>query len=176
MARAFFSALAAALLLAASAPAAVAAPAQQASRSAPPASWTEAFPWERVPTMAWTNYWGPWERKNMTGTGRLDDEVVRFLAENNELIVASGHGEGEGRTCAETHLKDFADRVASFNPKVKVIVYHANNIHHGALLPTNAWWKKHHGNATGLQNLGVETVFRPRKRMSSFFRLKWGDR
>ena len=27
---------------------------------------------------------------------------------------------------------------------------------------------------TGLQNLGVETVFRPRKSTSSFFLLKWG--
>ena len=121
--------------------------AQASDASGGPASWTESFPWKRVPTMAWTSMWGPFVRKNMTGTGRFDDKVVRFLAENYELIVANGvepgpkvslilivrsictlkmefseQGHPNG-VCQETKLKDFADRVAKFNPKAKVIMY-----------------------------------------------------
>ena len=114
--------------------AAVSAEVSAAPPSAAAASWTEAFPWQRVPTMAWTGMWGPFARKNMTGTGRLDDKVLRFLAENNELIVVNGL-EPKSFACMESKVKDFADRVASFNPNARVIIYNANNIHHGALLP-----------------------------------------
>ena len=105
-----------------------------AGLAAPPASWSDAFPWRRVPTMAWTGLWGPFARKNMTGTGRFDDKVLRVLAENNELIVVSGLEPGS-TACQESKVKEFADRVAAFNANVRVIVYNANNIHHGALLP-----------------------------------------
>ena len=33
----------------------------------------------------------------MTGTGRFDDVVVKFLAEHNELIVASGLEPGSAK-------------------------------------------------------------------------------
>ena len=101
-----------------------AAPAAAALRQvgSPPASWTDAFPWTRVPTMAWTGMWGPFIRKNMTGTGRLDDKVVRFLAENNELIVASGLEPKSTATCLEPKVKDLANRVHAFNPNARVIV------------------------------------------------------
>ena len=89
--------------------------------------------------MAWTGYWGPFSRKNMTGTGRFDDMVVKFLAEHNELIVASALEPGSAKhpapACQEGKTREFADRVAAFNPNVKTIVYNANNIHQGALLP-----------------------------------------
>lgn len=93
-----------------------------ATSHSPPASWTDTFPWTRVPTMAWTGMWGPFIRKNMTGTGRLDDKVVRFLAENNELIVASGLEPKSTATCLEPKVKDLADRVHAFNPNARVIV------------------------------------------------------
>tara|TARA_B110000208_G_scaffold90349_1_gene113848 strand:+ start:6004 stop:7356 length:1353 start_codon:yes stop_codon:yes gene_type:complete len=96
---------------------------------------TGAFPWARVPTMCQTHIDGRFVRSgNMTGVGRLDDKVLRFLAENYDLIVAGNLEPGRGG-CLEPKIKDFADRIASFNPHARVLVYEANQIHHGALLP-----------------------------------------
>ena len=96
---------------------------------------TGEFPWQRVPTMCQTGVSGRFVRSgNMTGTGRYDNKVVRFLAENYDLIVAGDTQPGvEG--CLESKVKDFADRVASFNPHARVLVYNANQIHHGADRP-----------------------------------------
>ena len=82
---------------------------------------TGTFPWQRVPTMCQTGFAGRFVRSNMTGTGRHDDAVVRFLAENYDLIVAGDTQPGTSG-CLEAKVKEFADRVASFNPHARVLV------------------------------------------------------
>ena len=82
---------------------------------------TGSFPWQRIPTMCQTGFSGRFVRSNMTGTGRHDDAVVRFLAENYDLIVAGDTQPGTA-SCLEPKVKEFADRVASFNPHTRVLV------------------------------------------------------
>ena len=99
---------------------------------------TGQFPWQRVPTMCQTHIDGRFVRRGgMLGTGRLDDAVLRFLAENYDLIVA-GNLEPGRDGCLEPKIKDFADRIAGFNPNATVLVYQANQLHHGSLVPPGA--------------------------------------
>jgi hypothetical protein len=96
---------------------------------------TGAFPWQRVPTMCQTGYPGRFVRSgNMSGSGRPDDKVIRFLAENYDVIVA-GDTEPLVPGCLEPKVKAFADRIAVVNPHTRVLVYNANQLHHGAMLP-----------------------------------------
>ena len=104
----------------------------------PRVPFSDSFPWPRVPTMCQTGIDGRFVRSGgMAGSGRLDDAVVRFLAENYALIVP-GNLQPEVTGCLEPKIKDFADRVAQFNPRTKVLVYEANQLHHGALVPPGA--------------------------------------
>lgn len=103
--------------------------------SRPP--FTGAFPWQRVPTMCQTSLGGIFTRsKDIVGTGRLTDAVVTFLAENYDLIVASDLDPGnKNATCEESKVAAFANRVAAVNPHARVLVYNANQLHHGADVP-----------------------------------------
>lgn len=97
---------------------------------------TGAFPWHRTPTMMLGNGMsGRFVRQgNMSGTGRLDDRVVRFLADHYDVIVAGDDQPGLSG-CLEPKIKEFADRIAAVNSDVRVLVYNANQIHHGMLVP-----------------------------------------
>lgn len=95
---------------------------------------TAAFPWKRTPTMCQIGMSGRYTRSNMTGVGRLDEKVVRFLANNYDLIVAGDPAPGRSG-CLEPKIKDFADRIAAIDNKTRVLVYKANQIHHGAMMP-----------------------------------------
>ena len=100
---------------------------------------TGAFPWKRVPTMCQTHWGGAFSRKGMAGTGRLTDAAVRFLAQNYDLIVANGLDPDDANaTCGESKVAAFADRVAAVNPHARVLVYNANQLHHGADVPPGA--------------------------------------
>ena len=57
----------------------------------------------------------------LTHTHTSDDKVVRFLAENYDLIVASDT-QPTISGCLEPKIKEFADRIASFNPHARVLV------------------------------------------------------
>ena len=70
------------------------------AHAAPPA-FSDTFPWQRTPTMCQTHIAGLFTRTGMTGTGRFDDEVVRFMAENYALIVANGLEPGKPDQCTE---------------------------------------------------------------------------
>eukprot|EP00040_Diaphanoeca_grandis_P018649 m.98092 g.98092 ORF g.98092 m.98092 type:complete len:483 (-) comp27034_c0_seq6:112-1560(-) len=96
--------------------------------ASPPFS--DSFPWQRVPTMCQTHLGGIFSRHNMTGTGRFDDQVARFLAENYNLIVANGLEPGKPGQCQEEAIRDLADRIHSFNPNAKVLMYQANQLTH----------------------------------------------
>eukprot|EP00664_Eupelagonemidae_sp_cell27_P002790 gene2790-6140_t len=107
-----------------------------ASAARPPFS--DTFPWARVPTMCQTHIPGIFSRKGMTGTGRLDDAVARFLAQNCALIVANGLQPGLPDRCQEDAVRDLADRIHGFSPSAKVLMYQANMMVHSrntALLP-----------------------------------------
>ena len=84
--------------------------------------------------MCQTHLAGRFVRTNMTGDGRLDERVVRFLAHNYDVIVASNLVPGKSG-CLEPKLKDFADRIAAVDNSTRVLVYQANQIHHGAMMP-----------------------------------------
>jgi len=107
---------------------------ESAHTSAAPPPFSNEFPWSRVPTMAQSSLPGIFTRKGMSGTGRDDDKVLRFYAENYALVVPGNPQPGKPG-CLEPKIKDFADRVVSFNPNATVLVYMANNMHHGALVP-----------------------------------------
>ena len=93
------------------------------------------FPWQRVPTMMQAGMDGRFVRSgNMLGDGRFDDRVIRFIAENYDMIVAGNLQPGRAG-CLEPKIKEFADRIAAVNPQATVLVYEANQIHHGALVP-----------------------------------------
>ena len=106
-----------------------------ASAALPPFS--RSFPWERVPTMAQSGLPGIFVRRGMTGTGRLDNKVLRSYADHYDLIVAGDSEPGKGG-CLEPKVKDFADRIFATNPHATVLVYMASNIHHGSLVPRGA--------------------------------------
>ena len=97
---------------------------------------TGVFPWKRVPTMCQTSLGGIFSRHNMAGTGRLTDAAVSFLAQNFDLIVATDLEPGnKNATCEESKVAAFADRVAAVNPHARVLLYNANQLHHGADVP-----------------------------------------
>jgi hypothetical protein len=80
--------------------------------------------------MCQTHIGGVFSRTGMTGTGRLDDAVVRFLAANYALIVANGLEPGRPEQCMEVAIKDLADRVFDFNPNARTVMYQANVMVH----------------------------------------------
>jgi hypothetical protein len=80
--------------------------------------------------MCQTHIGGIFSRKGMQGTGRFSDEVVQFLAENYDLIVANGLEPGDSKQCQEPALHEFADRIHKYNPHAKVIMYQANQLVH----------------------------------------------
>ena len=94
------------------------------------ASWS----WSRTPTMCQVGLAGRFVRTNMTGDGRLDERVVRFLAHNYDVIVANNLVPGKSG-CLEPKLKEFADRIAAVDNSTRVLAYMANQIHHGAMIP-----------------------------------------
>jgi hypothetical protein len=66
---------------------------------------------------------------------------VRFLAENYALIVANGLEPGAdaaAHPCEESKVATFADRVTAVNPRARVLMYSANQLHHGADVPAGA--------------------------------------
>ena len=106
--------------------------------SSPRPSFTDTFPWPRVPTMCQTHIPGIFSRKGMIGTGRFSDAVVRFLADNYAIIVANGLEPGLSGQCQEKAIQSLADRIHALNPDTKVLMYQANQMVHSrnpALLP-----------------------------------------
>ena len=93
-----------------------------------------SWSWRRTPTMCQVGLSGRFVRTNMTGDGRLDERVVRFLAHNYDVIVANNLVPGRSG-CLEPKLKDFADRIAAIDNSTRVLAYKANQIHHGAMMP-----------------------------------------
>jgi hypothetical protein len=114
---------------------------------------TGAFPWQRVPTMCQTHIGGIFQRQDMNGTGRFDDGILHFLAENYDLIVLNGLEPG-APGCIEPKIKYAADRIAAVNPNAKVLVYMANNLHHGAMKPPGQGPDKNY--KCGLDNFKAE--------------------
>lgn len=120
------------------------------------AAFTGTFPWARVPTMMQTGFPGRFTRSsNMTGNGRLDAAVVRFIAENYDIIVSNDLLPGKPG-CLEPKHKELADRIAAINPTAKYLMYMANNIHHGSLVPPTG--KQDSNYECGLDNFKLEWV------------------
>eukprot|EP00756_Hemistasia_phaeocysticola_P063860 Hpha_TRINITY_DN7333_c0_g1::TRINITY_DN7333_c0_g1_i1::g.9975::m.9975 len=97
----------------------------------------DTFPWQRVPTMAQSAIPGKFSRTSMNGTGRFDDKIVKFYADNYDIISLANLEPGVSG-CLEPKIKEFADRVNAFNPDTIVLVYMASQLHHGNVMPPGA--------------------------------------
>ena len=64
----------------------------------------------------------------------MDNNVVKFIAENYDLIVVNDISPGRPG-CLEPKHKELADRIAAINPHARYLIYMANNIHHGSVVP-----------------------------------------